>query len=88
MENQHIDFHSQIPLQAITNQLGWKIELKTNISLWCNNMCYIFVIDYSKYITKTLENNYSKIIKIYSLAMVDIDHNQREHSCKHEYKCS
>jgi hypothetical protein len=87
-ENEHIDVHSQSPLQAIINQLGWKIELETNISLWCNNICSIFVTNCSKYITKTLEKNYSKIIEIYSLAMVGIDHNQRKRSRKHEYKCS
>jgi hypothetical protein len=86
VENQHIDFHSQSPLQAITNRLGWKIELETNFSLWCNNICSIFVTNYSKYITNTLEKNYSKIIKLYSLAMVGIDHNQKKHLGKHEYK--
>jgi hypothetical protein len=39
----------------------------------------------SKYITNTLEKNYSKIIELHSL-VVGIDHNQRKHSGKHEYK--
>jgi hypothetical protein len=89
MENQHIGFPFQSPLQAIiTNGLGWNIELETNISLWCNNICSIFVTDYSKYITKTSKKNDSKIIEIYSLVMVGINHNQREHLGKHEYKRS
>jgi glycogen debranching enzyme len=84
--NKLIDFHFQSPLQAIAHQPWWNIERETKNSLWSNNICSIVITNYNKYIIKTLETNYYEVVEFYSLVMVSANHNQREHSKKHEYK--
>jgi hypothetical protein len=43
-------------------------------SVWSNNICFIVIIDYSKYVIKTLEKCRFEIVEIHSIIMVSTNH--------------